>query len=102
MPVSKEAKALRHAARDWDTKPKLVVPARRPVGLNTATYKKDGFSVTESAPSVSSRGRISIPVHAKRIHLLADEADAAFALANLVADDAEPKTYRQAITSKDW
>jgi Reverse transcriptase (RNA-dependent DNA polymerase)/Pol polyprotein, beta-barrel domain len=102
LPLSKEARELQNAQRDWFKSPPLQVPSRRPAGFNTVTYSAGvaGVQVVESEPSVSSRGRVIKPVQPKRFLSFLENPEAAVLLSVLVSG-AEPKNYKQASTGPD-
>jgi Reverse transcriptase (RNA-dependent DNA polymerase)/Pol polyprotein, beta-barrel domain/Integrase core domain len=101
--ISREAAALQKQFSQWKEKPALQVPPRTKVGLNAVTYGAGAgrVRITEAEPSVSSRGRVSIPVHSKRTFLFLEDPDVKDALAALVSEGNEPRTYKQALRCAD-
>jgi hypothetical protein len=111
--VSREVKQLQTAAQNINFKPTPAVPNR---GQHKLTYTSSTVSaqVTETLPSVSSRGRVTKPTNPNRLHLLIDEDN------NLVQTSGEmlpmdvekasptirvPETYDEAMKGpqrKEW
>ena len=74
---TKEVKQLTKSSKDWNISntTQRIVPSHKRAGTNKLTYSSDTHKgqVTETLPSVSSKGRVITPTARFRNHLIIDE-----------------------------